>query len=338
MIWYVKNRNTLVVGVTLLFTLSACLSDKPVNFANIKPTWEVRNAPVPVPFPRLKPASKAKKIPLKAIKKSKPPDGRPAGRTVTVQKGDTLYAISRITKIPVKTLIRANALKAPYNLNKGQVLKIPSMVQHRVLKGETLYAISRKYRVDVRTLARSNSLRAPFALTVGQNLSVSGASVKKIKASTSATKTAVSQRKAARQSRRANAIPAQQAKGFLWPVSGPLLSSFGAKPNGVHNDGINIKVGKGASIKSAESGVVAFVGDELGGWGNLVLIKHAGGWVTAYAHADHVLVKRGDVVRRGQVIAKAGSTGHVTSPQVHFELRRYKRAINPQRYLNKITG
>lgn len=325
------------MGVMLCFTLSACLGDKPVHYANIKPSWQINNSPIPVPYPRLKPKGKL----AKSSKKSSPKKVL-RGRTVTVQRGDTLYAISRITKISVKNLIKANNLRAPYKLNKGQVLSIPSLSKHKVRKGETLYALSRQYGVDVRTLARTNSLRAPFALTVGQELVLTGGRKAVSKPGTTkqqtGTQTAVAKRKAARKSRRSSAIPAQKAKGFLWPVSGPMLSNFGAKPNGIHNDGINIKVGRGTSIKSAESGLVAYVGSDLGGWGNLVLIKHQGGWLTAYAHADKILVNRGDVVRRGQVIARAGSTGHVTSPQVHFELRRYKQAINPQRFLNKITG
>ena len=112
-----------------------------------------------------------------------------------------------------------------------------------------------------------------------------------------------------------------------------MLSSFGAKAKGLYNDGINISASRGTPVLAAENGVVAYAGNELRGFGNLLLIKHSGGWVTAYAHNETLLVRRGQKVKKGQVIAKVGSTGAVSSPQLHFELRKGKRAINPEKYL-----
>jgi murein DD-endopeptidase MepM/ murein hydrolase activator NlpD len=120
---------------------------------------------------------------------------------------------------------------------------------------------------------------------------------------------------------------------FRWPVRGRIISGFGPKPNGERNDGINLAVPAGTSIKAAEAGTVIYSGNEIAGFGNLVLIRHAGGWVTAYAHASDVLVKRGDQVRRGQTIGYVGATGSVTSPQLHFELRRGSNPVNPLDYL-----
>ena len=116
-------------------------------------------------------------------------------------------------------------------------------------------------------------------------------------------------------------------------MRGKLLSTFGPKPGGLHNDGINIAVKIGANIRAAENGVVAYSGNELRGFGNLLLLRHSGGWVTAYAHNDRLLVKRGDRVNRSQVIAKAGSSGSVKTPQLHFEIRKGATAVNPQRHL-----
>ena len=112
-----------------------------------------------------------------------------------------------------------------------------------------------------------------------------------------------------------------------------MISSFGSKSKGLRNDGINIAAPRGAPVVAAENGVVVYAGNELRGFGNLVLIKHAGGWVSAYAHNDRLLVRRGDKVRKGQRIALVGSTGGVTSPQLHFELRKGKRARDPRKYL-----
>ena len=122
---------------------------------------------------------------------------------------------------------------------------------------------------------------------------------------------------------------------FRWPVQGRIISEFGTKPDGGHNDGIDVAVPQGTSVKAAENGVVAYAGNELKGYGNLVLIRHANNWVSAYAHNEEILVKRGDKVRRGQIIAKAGNTGSVSQPQVHFELRKGSRPVDPTKYMSQ---
>ena len=121
-------------------------------------------------------------------------------------------------------------------------------------------------------------------------------------------------------------------------MRGPVISAFGAKGKGLHNDGINIRADRGSPVRAAEHGVVAYAGNELRGFGNLLLVRHAGGWITAYAHNDTLLVARGDRVRRGQVIARVGSSGSVTEPQLHFELRKGKRAVDPRKYLTKFVS
>ncbi|WP_349360810.1 M23 family metallopeptidase [Stappia sp.] len=123
---------------------------------------------------------------------------------------------------------------------------------------------------------------------------------------------------------------------FRWPARGRIISEFGTKPGGTRNEGINLALPEGADIKSAEDGTVIYSGNELKGYGNLVLVRHADGWVSAYAHNSELLVKRGDAVQRGQVIAKAGSTGSVTQPQLHFELRRGNKPVDPMRYLARL--
>jgi murein DD-endopeptidase MepM/ murein hydrolase activator NlpD len=120
----------------------------------------------------------------------------------------------------------------------------------------------------------------------------------------------------------------------LWPVSGKLISSFGAKPGNRHNDGVNIAAGAGSPVRAAENGVVVYVGNELRGYGNLILIRHADGWTSAYAHNQAILVGRGATVGRGQVIAEVGRTGNVASPQTHFELRRGSKAVDPVTHLS----
>jgi murein DD-endopeptidase MepM/ murein hydrolase activator NlpD len=122
--------------------------------------------------------------------------------------------------------------------------------------------------------------------------------------------------------------------GFRWPVRGRVIAGFGPKPSGVQNDGINLAVPEGTPVKAADDGVVAYAGNELKGYGNLVLIRHADGFVTAYANASELMVKRGETVKRGQVIAKSGETGNVTSPQLHFEIRKGATPVDPSQYLS----
>ncbi len=116
---------------------------------------------------------------------------------------------------------------------------------------------------------------------------------------------------------------------FLWPIEGRVISKFGSKPGGKHNDGINIAVPVGSDVRAAKNGVVAYAGNELRGYGNLVLIRHEDGWMTAYAHNEALLVEKGDVVRRGQVISRSGKSGRVSRPQAHFEIRRNGEPQDP---------
>jgi len=116
---------------------------------------------------------------------------------------------------------------------------------------------------------------------------------------------------------------------FRWPARGRIIQGF--KPGG--NDGINIAVPEGTSVKAAESGVVAYAGNELKGYGNLILIRHPNGFVSAYANNGDIEVKRGETVKRGQTIAKSGQSGNVASPQLHFELRKGTKPVDPTQYL-----
>ena len=120
---------------------------------------------------------------------------------------------------------------------------------------------------------------------------------------------------------------------FRWPLRGRVVTNFGAKTAGGSNDGIDLAVPEGTAIRSADDGVVAYAGNELKGYGNLVLVRHANGFVTAYANASEITVKRNDQVHRGQVIAKSGQTGTAPTPQLHFEIRKNSAPVDPMQYL-----
>jgi murein DD-endopeptidase MepM/ murein hydrolase activator NlpD len=120
---------------------------------------------------------------------------------------------------------------------------------------------------------------------------------------------------------------------FSWPLNGRILAGYGAGPDGSRNDGISIAAPHGAPIAAVEAGTVAYAGNELRGYGNLILIKHTDGWISAYGHCDELLLKKGEQVHRGSVIAKVGATGYVNEPQLYFELRRGKQPVDPRQFL-----
>ena len=229
---------------------------------------------------------------------------------------------------------------------------------HRVSAGETLFAVGRAYNVHPYKIAEHNGLAKPYSLRVGQQLRIPAggnfASATQPAAQTVAARqpqhytttkdqTQISQpvykvEQPIAQADQAVVGGTDTGAGFRWPVKGRVISKYGSKPNGSRNEGINIAVPEGADVRAAEAGVVAYSGNELKGYGNLVLIRHSNGWVTAYAHSKEVYVKRGDTVRRGQIISKAGATGSVNSPQVHFELRKGASAVDPEKYLASSTA
>ncbi len=199
-----------------------------------------------------------------------------------------------------------------------------------VASGDTLYGLARRLGVTARQLIEANGLAAPYDLLIGQKLKVPAAGAAAAPPAPDASPPPVTGPV------EAPPLPASRADGelrFAWPVAGRVISSFGPKSGGRHNDGINIAAPAGTPVRAAEDGVVAYAGDELRGYGNLVLLRHADGWVSAYAHNAENLVSRGQTVLRGDVIASVGASGGVTHPQSHFELRRGTEAVDPLPHL-----
>jgi len=126
---------------------------------------------------------------------------------------------------------------------------------------------------------------------------------------------------------------AEAAPTFQWPVRGQVIAGFGSKANGQQNNGIDVAVPEDTAIRAADSGVVVYAGNQLKSYGNLLLVRHPNGYVTVYAHAKQLLVKGGDEIKRGQVIAKSGQSGEVSTPQVHFEIRKASAPVDPMPYL-----
>jgi len=264
-----------------------------------------------------------------------------SSREVVVSRGDTLYSISKRYNVQMKDLIAANGLRSPYNLRVGQRLYLPKTAYHTVRKGDTLYSISKKYGTDVTTLSRANHISSPSALFVGQKLLIpSGTNTYSYTPAASNLKTATvsNNRKSSDWSAQSSAahrtkITKYRKNKFAWPVRGSIISRFGPAGKGINNDGINIAAAKGTTVKAADVGTVVYSGNELKGYGNLILIRHPDGWVTAYAHNDKLFVRKGQKVIKGEKIATVGATGGVNRPQLHFETRAGKNAHNPVNYL-----
>jgi murein DD-endopeptidase MepM/ murein hydrolase activator NlpD len=241
----------------------------------------------------------------------------------------------------------------------GSAPRAAESATHTVAPGETMIGIARRYNVALKDLAKANHIEPYTQPKMGDRLIIPGrtASAKPPTTTAVAAKPAsapaAQPQKTAAPTKVASIEPPQTARiasptpdvsgddakgaggaAFRWPVRGRIIAGFGPKPNGQQNDGINLSVPEGTPIKAAEDGVVAYAGNELKGYGNLVLIRHPNGFVTAYAHASELMVKRGDTIKRGQTIAKAGQTGTVTSPQVHFEIRKGSAPVDPTQYLN----
>ncbi|WP_027550793.1 LysM peptidoglycan-binding domain-containing M23 family metallopeptidase [Bradyrhizobium sp. Cp5.3] len=240
-----------------------------------------------------------------------------------VNRGDTLASIARKNHISATELARANSLEPSAKLKLGTKLTVPGA------KTAALAAPA----------APVPALVAPAPVAVAQPAAVAPAPVTRVAAAAPVQSARLAQPTANIEEKPTEA-PAKAADAtgalptFRWPVRGKVITTYGAKTNGKSNDGINLAVPEGTPVKAAEDGVVAYSGNELKGYGNLVLVRHSNGYVTAYAHASELLVKRGDTIKRGQVIAKSGQSGEVASPQLHFEIRKGSSPVDPLQFLN----
>ena len=282
------------------------------------------------------------------------------GRTYVVQSGDTLRGIGNRTGAGSEVIARANGLEPPYIIRPGQRLIIPAGRYHTVASGETGIAIARAYSVSWRDVVSANDLEEPYILRIGQKLKLPTGPKKDVASMTieerakafsiniddivTGSQPALNEGgKAARAAAKRGNAPTRSAIAeptgfngkFRWPIAGSLLSRFGSKGGGRVNDGIDIRAPRGTPIKAAADGVVAYSGDEIDVFGGLILITHGSGYVTAYGHAETLSVVRGQSVKAGQLIGRAGQTGYVSQSQLHFEIRKNRKPVNPLLYLGK---
>jgi murein DD-endopeptidase MepM/ murein hydrolase activator NlpD len=312
-------------------------------------TWEGGTAITVAPGETLETISRQHGVPVSAIMQANnitsPAMVHPGEHLVIPRRSPSAGAYA-----PPTTRIATTAPGMPVGAPRTALA--PATGMHVVAPGETLHSIARLYGKSVMVLAKANNISPDTMVKAGERIIVpdvqpgsavaprTQASVvppagQNLAAAESPHSARVATPEApAQESTIKTAEPAGALPSFRWPVRGRIIASFGPTPNGLQNDGINLAVPEGTPVKAAEDGVVAYAGNELKGYGNLVLVRHANGFVTAYAHASDILVKRGETVKRGQVIAHSGQTGNVTSPQLHFEIRKGATPVDPSQYLN----
>jgi murein DD-endopeptidase MepM/ murein hydrolase activator NlpD len=258
--------------------------------------------------------------------------------TILVRPGDTVLGIARHYGVPPQSIIAANRLVPPYRLLVGQTLLLPGadatgpiaaaaprsvparVAQPQPPQAPTITAeagpLADPPRIDSPEVPPSEHPATRFGVTAANQSPPVHAAAAAI----------VPPREPPPAAR-------SGAHGFVWPVRGRIIEAYGSGSNGTQNDGINIAARAGAPVYAAAAGEVVYVGNELRGYGNLVLIKHEGGYLTAYAHNATLMVRKGDRVARGQVIALVGATGQVREPQLHFEIRYGRDPVDPMQYL-----
>ena len=281
------------------------------------------------------------------------PAGAPAtwreNTVITVKRGQSLGGIAHAYHVPERALIAANNLKPPYELRAGARLVIPDgnapppRLATNAAPPETIVTMpatamppsATPHPVPAPPPAAATAM-APQPLTPPSSASRGSPDVVPLDAPPKQLASGTQQPAPATVAPAAPgpatvSEPAPSGR-FPWPVSGRILASYGQGTAG-ENEGINIAAPRGTAVRAIEGGTVAYAGTEVKGYGNLLLVKHPDGWISAYAHLDDLLVKKGDPVSAGEVIARVGNTGGVSEPQLHFELRRGRKPVDPRAFL-----
>lgn len=266
------------------------------------------------------------------------------GTTITILTGDTIGTLSRRYNVPEDVLATVNGVSQNVTLQPGQRIVIPvysiNNAQTATVPASALPAAPTTQAMTAVPKKRPSQIAA-----IGNTAGAVSSSTSGTVAPAVAMPKPISRPGVASSNTTANVAPAAQSVSttpntaartspdFRWPANGRVISGFGDNLNGGTNDGINISLPQGASIVASEAGEVIYAGDGIKNFGNLVLVSHTNGYVTAYAHASEILVKRGERVTRGQEIARAGATGSVDQPQLHFEVRKGSSPVDPNPYL-----
>lgn len=247
---------------------------------------------------------------------------------IKIFSGDTLESISKKYNVSVPDLIKINKLESPFIIQPGEYLKLPYNSFYVVKRGDTLTSISKCLNINMKSIIRTNKLTDPFKLLPGQVLYIKENYKKRDCLNIKETKIITNENN---EENNKNIVKSL----FSWPTDGKIVSTFGPKDGGKINDGINILAAEGNPVRAARSGTIVYAGNEIPAYGTLIIIRHTDGWTTAYAHLSKVLVNKGDIINKKNVIATVGNTGTVITPQLHFEIRYKSKPVNPLKYLSK---
>jgi murein DD-endopeptidase MepM/ murein hydrolase activator NlpD len=251
------------------------------------------------------------------------------GSLVVLADGETISTLSGRYGVPEDAIRGANGLTAKAKPPRGAKLVIPVYVADGNL-------VPTKVKLETSAKTASLAITAPVETPTQASVSSLKPSSKKPAVAEASTPAQVASLETT--SPVAVSDPAVSSKvasnaGFRWPARGRVIQAFGDK-NGVKSTGINISLPQGTPIKAAEAGTVAYAGSEIKGFGNLVMIRHPDGWVSVYGNNSEIKVKRGDEIKRGQIIALSGQSGDVSAPQLHFELRKGSVPVDPVEHLS----
>ncbi|UQY79922.1 peptidoglycan DD-metalloendopeptidase family protein [Candidatus Hepatincola sp. Av] len=258
----------------------------------------------------------------------------------TVKKGDTVYSISQKYNVAPDDILTWNSMDSASSLKENQKVKIylyqpmdstntnpnqtttstetfndvrdsyPQYTYYKVKAGDTLNLIAKSHNMTPEELTVLNHLEENQVLSIGMILKVN--------------------------SNYGNKNPPSNIlkDGFAWPAVGRLVMPYGLQEKGVFNEGINLSLKKGTPVKATQDGIITYTGNAVKNFGNIVIVQHDHNWLSVYANLSKTLVKKGDTVKKGAIIARSGDSGNAKSPQLHFELRYNIKPMDPLNYLN----
>jgi murein DD-endopeptidase MepM/ murein hydrolase activator NlpD len=272
----------------------------------------------------------------------------PSALRVIVKRGQTLDGYAYTYHVPKSAIIAANNLRPPYQLKTGQRLAIPATgsqtreaAAHPAAVSPTVpppmplppQAAVPQPPPTPQSIASPPRKASPDVIPLdGPAPPKQAAAMPPPSAPAPPPAATLTPPTATPPSTAQVSVPPSSGR-FPWPVRGRVLATYGNAPGGGHNDGINIAAPRGTPVHAIDGGTVVYAGNEVKGYGNILLVRHSNGWISAYAHLDGLGVKQGDAIAAGQIIGKVGDSGGVTEPQLHFELRRGKRPVDPKEFL-----
>jgi len=258
-----------------------------------------------------------------------PREGRPASRSISarpsaprvsdgasevhvVEPGETLGGIALASQVPRVLIAEANGLEPPFTIRIGQKLVIPRTRQHTVESGDTGFGLAYRYAVPWSDIAVANGIEPDAPLRIGQQLLIPT-----LLGSPGTTPVPGSM------------TPTASATHFAWPLSGPIRRGWRSRNSRDYHDGLDIEAPEGTAVRASAAGIVIFAGEEWNQFGNLVVIDHGDGWHSAYGSLGRVTVQKGHKVTQGERVGLVGDTSITKRTELHFELRKGGKPVNP---------